>query len=87
MVLFFLLSQVILPGLRRSPTRNPFGHSNPKWVARDPKSASNRVSIQETYFRLPERHNPNMSILSPGNPFAERILFWVLLLEKMPNRY
>ena len=27
-----------------------------------------------------------MGILSPGNSFAERILFWVLLLEKMPNR-
>jgi len=73
--------------LRLSPIRNPYGHPNPKWVARDQKSASNRVPIRETYFRLPERHNPNMGILSPKNPFAERILFWVLLLEKIPNMY
>ena len=73
--------------LRLSPTRNPYGHPNLKWVARDLKSASNIVLIRETYFGLPERHNPNMDILSPGNPFAERILFCVLLLEKIPNRY
>jgi hypothetical protein len=70
-----------------SPTRNPYGNPNPKWVARDPNSASNRVHIRETYFGLPKRHNPNMGILSPENPFAERTLFWVLLLEKMPNMY
>ena len=62
-------------------------YPNPKWVTSDPKSASNRVPIREIYFGLPERHNPNMGILSPVNPFAERILFWVLLLEKMPNGY
>ena len=66
--------------LRLSPTRKPYGHPNPKWVARDPKSASNRVPIRETYFGLPERHSPNMVILSPENPFAEMILFWILLL-------
>ena len=37
------------------------------------------------HFRLSERHNPNMSILSSENSFVERILFWVLLLEKMSN--
>jgi len=73
--------------LRLSPTRKPYGHPNIKWVARDLKSASNRVPIRETYFGLPERHNPNMDILSPENSFAEMILFWVLLLEKMPNMY
>ena len=26
----------------------------------------------------------NMGILSPGNSFVEMILFWVLMLEKMP---
>jgi hypothetical protein len=26
-----------------------------------------------------------MSILSPEDPFAERIVFWVLLLEKIKN--
>jgi hypothetical protein len=26
-----------------------------------------------------------MSILSPEDPFAERIVFWVLLLEKTQN--
>ena len=72
---------------RLSSTRNLYRHPNSKWVSRDSKSASDRVPIRETYFWLPERHNLNMGILSPGNPFAERILFWVLLLEKMPNRY
>jgi len=71
--------------MRLSPTRNPYGHSNPKWVAKDLKSASNRVPIWETYFGLSKRHNPNISILSLGNPFAEMIIFWVLLLEKMLN--
>ena len=69
-----------------SPTRNPYEHPNLKWVARDLKSASNRVPIWKIYFGLSEMHNPNMGILSPGNPFAEMILFWVLL-EKMLNRY
>jgi hypothetical protein len=73
--------------IRLSLTRNSYGNLNPKWVARGPNSTSNRVPIRETYFGLPERHNLNMDILSPGNSFAERILFWVLLLEKMPNRY
>ena len=73
--------------VRPSPTKNLNGHPNLKWVAKDLKSASNRVSIRETYFSLPERHNTNMGILSPVNSFTERILFWVLLLEKMPNRY
>ena len=54
---------------------------------RDPKSASNRLPIRETNFGLSKRHNPNMSILAPENPFTEIILFWVLLLEKMSNRY
>ena len=67
--------------------RNPYGHPNLKWVARDPKSASNRVPIRETYFELPERHNSNMGILSPENLFTEMIFFWVLLLEKIPNMY
>jgi len=73
--------------IRLFPTRNSYGHPNLKCVARDPKSTSNSVLIRETYFGLSERHNPNMGIISPGNPFAERILFWVLLLEKMPNIY
>ena len=76
-----------IASLRPSTTRNLYGHSKPKWVVRDLKSVSNRVSIQETYFGLSERQNPNMDILSPGNPFAEMILFWILLLEKIPNRY
>jgi len=33
------------------------------------------VPIQEIYFELPEKHNPNMDIISPENPFAEMILF------------
>ena len=78
---------LLLRILRLSSTRNSYGYSNPKWVVRDSKSAYNRVPIQEIYFGLPERHNLNMGILSPGNPFTEMILFWVLLSEKMPNIY
>jgi hypothetical protein len=73
--------------LRLSLIGDLYGYPNPKWVAGDSKSASNRVPIRETHFGLSERHNPNMSIISPRNPFAERILFWVLLLEKISNRY
>ena len=73
--------------LRLSPTSDPYGHPNPKWVARDPKSVSNRIPIQVTYFGLSERHNLNMSILSPENPFVERIIFCVLLSENIPNGY
>jgi len=61
--------------MRLSPTKNSYGHPNPKWLARDSKSAVNRVPIRETYFGLPERHNPNMGIISSENSFAERILF------------
>jgi hypothetical protein len=50
-------------------------------------SVSNRVSIYETYFELLQTHNPNMSILSPGDSFAEIILFWAMLLEKIKNGY
>jgi hypothetical protein len=42
-------------------------------VVGDPKSAFSR----ETHFGLLERHNLNMSIISSGNLFAKRILFWV----------
>jgi hypothetical protein len=61
--------------LRLSPTSDPYGHPNPKWVVRDPKLTSNKLSIRETFFELSERHNPNMSILSPKNSFAEKIFF------------
>ena len=76
-------------GRRRLTDVFPIKNRRPnlKWIARDTKSVSNRVSIRVTYFGLPERHHPNMGILSPGNLFTERILFWVLLLEKIPNRY
>ena len=50
-----------------------------------PKMGGKRPKIslqQSTYtgdlfwvFGLLERHNPNMDILSPGNSFAESILF------------
>ena len=73
--------------LRPSPIRNLYGHPNPKWIARDPKSVSNRVPIWEIYLGLHERHKPNMDILSPENSFVEMILFYVLLLEKMLNMY
>ena len=61
--------------LRRSPIGDSYGHPNLKWVAGDSKLVSNRVPIRETYFGLSDRHNPNMSIIFPGNPFAERFFF------------
>ena len=71
---------------RLSPMDDP-GDPNPKWVVDGTVSASNRILICETHFGLQQRHNPNMSILSPRNPFAEMILFWVPLLERMSNVY
>jgi hypothetical protein len=59
---------------RLSPTRDTYEYPNPKWVAEEPKSVSNRKPILKTYFGLPERHNPNISVLSPRNLFAKRIL-------------
>jgi len=53
----------------------------------DTVSASNRIPICETHIGLQQRHNPNMSILSPEDSFAERVFFWVVLLEKIKNRY
>jgi hypothetical protein len=61
--------------VRLSPTSDPYGHPNAKCVLDGTVSASNRVLICETYFRLQERHNPNMSILSPRDSFTERVLF------------
>ena len=65
----------------------PYGLPYPKWVLNGTVSAFNKVPIYETYFGLQQRHNPNMSILSPKNSFTERVLFWVLLLEKTKNGY
>ena len=66
-------AQSIVTGGSGSPflgLSDPYGHPNPKLVAGDLRSTSNRVPIRETHFRLSERHNPNTSILSPGNSFA-----------------
>jgi hypothetical protein len=62
-------------------------HPNTKWVSDNTVSASDRVPIQETHFGCQERHNLNMSIISPEDPFAEIILFWVSLLEKIKKEY
>jgi len=58
--------------------------SNLKWVFNRILIASNRLPIWKTYFGCQEWYNPNLSILSPGDPFAEMVLFWVwvLLLER-----
>jgi len=61
--------------LRLSPIGDPFGNPNPKWVSNTIPIASNRVSIQKTLFRYQERHNPNLGILSPRDPFAESVFF------------
>ena len=58
-----------------APIWNLHGCLNSKWIARYSKSACNRVPIRKIYFRLSERHNLNMDILSPENPFTERIHF------------
>ena len=68
--------------VRLSPMDDLYGHPNLKWDLDGTVSASNRVPICETYFGLQQRHIPNMSIVSPGDSFAERVVFWVLLLEK-----
>jgi hypothetical protein len=73
--------------VRLSPTGDPLRYPNPKWVSNKIPITSNRVPIWKTYFGCYERHNPNLSILSPGDPFAERVVFWVLLLEKTKNGY
>jgi hypothetical protein len=73
--------------LRLSPTGYPLGYPNPKWVFNRIPIASNRVPIWKTHFGCQEIHNPNMGILSPEDSFAERIVFWVLLLEKTKNKY
>ena len=66
---------------------DPYEDPNPKWVMNGTVLASNKIPICETHFELQQRHNPNMSILSPKDSFAERVLFWVMLLEKTKNRY
>jgi hypothetical protein len=81
-----LRERIIIFGLYIFPTRNLYGPIS-KMGCGNLKSVFNRVPIQKIYFRLSERHNSNMSILSLGNPFEERILFEVLLLENMLNGY
>ena len=78
---------LMLLGLRLSPTGDPSGDPNPKWVSNRIPIASNRVLIWKTHFGYQERYNPNLSILSPGDLFAKRVLFWVSLLEKTKNGY
>jgi hypothetical protein len=65
-----------------SPTGDLLRNSNSKWVFNTIPIASNRVHIWKTHFGCQKRHNPNLSILSPGDSFAKKVVFWVLLLEK-----
>jgi hypothetical protein len=58
---------------------DPYGNPNPKWVLDDTVSASNRLPVCETHFGLQQRHT--------GDSYAERVLFWVMLLEKTKNEY
>jgi hypothetical protein len=69
--------------VRLSPTENLLRDPNPKWISNKIHITSNRVSIWKNHFGCQERYNPNLSILSPGDPFIRRVLFWVLLLEKI----
>jgi hypothetical protein len=61
-------------------------YPNPKWVSNRIRIVFNRVPIWKTNFGCHERYNPNLSIISPGDLFAEMVLFWVLL-EKTNNGY
>jgi hypothetical protein len=58
---------------------------NAKWVFNNTVSASNRVPIHEIYFGCQERQNLNLGILTPGDLYAESVLFWFWLLEKTKN--
>ena len=78
---------LMLLGLRLSPTGDLLGDPNPKWVFKKIHIASNRILIWKIHFGYQKRYNLNLSILSPGDPFAERVFFWASLLEKTKNRY
>jgi hypothetical protein len=54
---------------------DPFRNPNLKWVSNTISIAFNRVPIQKTYFGYQKRHNPNLGILSPRDPFAESVVF------------
>lgn len=41
-----------------------------------------RVSIREIHLGCQERHNLNMSIVSPEDLFAQIILFWISLWRR-----
>jgi hypothetical protein len=66
---------------RLFPTSNSYGHQNLKWVVKDSKLAFNRVHIGVTHFGLLKSHNPNMSILSPRNPFVQKDFFIPIVRE------
>jgi hypothetical protein len=55
--------------------RRPIRRPNPKWVSNKIPIASNRVPIWKIHFECQERYNLNLNILSPRDPFAERVLF------------
>jgi hypothetical protein len=52
------------------------------YVASPLPVASNKVLIWKTHFGCQERHNLNLSIISPRDPFAKRIIFWGLVVEE-----
>ena len=39
------------------------------------QDVSNRVPIRKIHFGCQERCNPNLSIISPGDPFVKRVIF------------
>jgi hypothetical protein len=61
--------------LRLSPTGDALRDLNLKWVSNQIPIASNRVTIRKTHFSCQERHNSNLNIIYPEDPFAERVLF------------
>jgi hypothetical protein len=56
-----------------SPTGDASEGSNVKWVSNKIPRTPNIIPIEKTHFRCYERYKPNLSIISSGDPFAERV--------------
>jgi len=64
-----------------SPYLRIFGNPNPKLISNTIHIASNKIPIQKTHFEYQEKHNLNLNILFPRDPFAESVVFWVRIIE------
>ena len=77
--LFITEIPIVIIFVRKAKVRlspgDPLQNSNPKCVSNTIPIASNRVPIWKTHFRCQEMYNPNLSILSSGDTFVEKVLF------------